>query len=605
MWKKQKNVTGRTGDERGQSLVLVAFMLIGLLAIVGIAVDVGFVFARGAQLQAAVDAAALAGVTELAGGDLSRANVKAGQFLNANGMPITVTTSLESSSRRTPLGAIEYSLTVRWPVELYFLRLLNQDSVTIARSATAAFFPLADIYASRRIEDGVLSTSNQGIFGPRTCTNLGDPFSPLNSQWFPGPYTYTYRILLPLNYPSNVLRVELFDPDSINRADNEATIEHSDAAVARGMPGFSLGECAGGGRNRINPCLIPTGELDLLATNPDLDLDQINPYWFVRIDENRGGGAPPGNGSCGTPSIYTPGFNTATVYQLYYYVRNNDGTIQRIDLATYTGQVGDGARDNGEHQTDMRWVSPGGTPSYDQPAFVPVDPGSPKTFELDINADLANILTDPATGNRYVYLDVTAVEGASENGFEIWAGPPDYVNSVPGDVNARNLHILNNPGSHSARGATVLAIGNLPMNSNFDSPVDIPLIYVGPEYAGESVFISLFDSDVGVAPPIVFYFDSIAEADWSLSFGVAGTIDGDGVPANARSCRPGGCDNQWITPPYEIKIPGKLDNCDYQNPNPADCTPFYGGRLVARYNGGFSDTYGWEIRLSGLPFLTE
>jgi hypothetical protein len=120
-----------------------------------------------------------------------------------------------------------------------------------------------------------------------------------------------------------------------------------------------------------------------------------------------------------------------------------------------------------------------------------VDPGSPKTFELDINADLANILTDPATGNRYVYLDVTAVEGASENGFEIWAGPPDYVNSVPGDVNARNLHILNNPGSHSARGATVLAIGNLPMNSNFDSPVDIPLLYVGPEYAGESLFISL------------------------------------------------------------------------------------------------------------------
>jgi hypothetical protein len=306
MWKKQRNVTGRTSDERGQSLVLVAFMLIGLLAIVGIAVDVGFVFARGAQLQAAVDAAALAGVTELAGGDLSRANVKAGQFLNANGMPITVTTSLESSSSRTPLGAIEYSLTVRWPVELYFLRLLNRDSVTIARSATAAFFPLADIYASRRIEDGVLSTSNQGIFGPRICTNLGDPFSPLNSQWHPGPYTYTYRILLPLNYPSNVLRVELFDPDSINRADNEATIEHSDTAVARGMPGFSLRECAGGGRSRINPCLIPTGELDLLATNPDLDLDQINPYWFVRIDENRAAARRPATEAAGPPEPTPP-----------------------------------------------------------------------------------------------------------------------------------------------------------------------------------------------------------------------------------------------------------------------------------------------------------
>ena len=54
-------------SQRGQSLVLVALMIIGLVGFVGLAVDVGFVFARRAQLTAAVDAAALAGATEVVG----------------------------------------------------------------------------------------------------------------------------------------------------------------------------------------------------------------------------------------------------------------------------------------------------------------------------------------------------------------------------------------------------------------------------------------------------------------------------------------------------------------------------------------------------------
>jgi hypothetical protein len=330
----------------------------------------------------------------------------------------------------------------------------------------------------------------------------------------------------------------------------------------------------------------------------------VNPWWFARIDENRGAGSPPGNGSCGQPSSYNAQYNTQTVYQLFYYRENPDGTVVRVDLASYTGQVGDGVRDNGDHQTDMRWVSPGGTMIYDQPAPVPVDSGSAEDFELSISNDLPGILTDPGTGARYVYLDVTALDGASENGFEIWAGPPDYVNSISSDVNVRNVQIVNNPGAHRSRGATVFGLGRLPMNSNFGNAVEIPLIYVGPEYAGESIFVSLFDSDSGAQPPITFFFDTVAEEDWSMTFAQSGQDDPDGVADGVR-CKPGSCNTQWVDPPYEITVPGELDNCDPQNPTQEDCTPFYGGRLVARYQGGLHDTYGWQITLSGLPYLVK
>lgn len=452
-----------------------------------------------------------------------------------------------------------------------------------------------DIYASRR-QDGVVSFSNQGIFGPHICIDYGDPFSPLNSPWKPEYYTYKYRILIPGDYPSDILRVELFDPDSINQAENDFTIAHTQAAIDRGFPLTENKSCTGANTLRVNPCLIQTDELDLVDNY--IDIDQINPYWLVRIDENRGVGSPPGNGTCGQPSNYTPGYNTQTVYQLFYYRQNPDETITRENLARYTGQVGDGARDNGDHLTDMRWVSPGGTPIFDQPAPVPVDAGSSKTFELHITDDLPSIVTEPGTGNRYVYLDVSTKSGASENGFEIWAGPPNYTDTISSDVNVRNVQITNSPNSHSSEGVTVFALNNLPLNSNFgqynvSDPIDIPLTYIGPEHAGQTVSVSLYDSDAGSDPPIIFFFDTIAEADWSLTFAVPGQDDPDGVADGVR-CLPGSCQTQWISPSYQIQVPTLTNNC-FDNPDPQVCTPFYGGRLIARYDAGVHDSYGWEV----------
>ncbi len=460
-------------------------------------------------------------------------------------------------------------------------------------AATVTAVQPADVYIGRRTSTGIINTSNLSIFGPNICIYYGDPFSPWNSPWAPNSYTYHYRILIPSDYPSDVLRVELFDPDSINQATNTHAISYSANAHALDPVSFPLGtvnkNCSSS--DRRNACLISTGEMSLVDPTgaPPVLLDQINPFWFVRIDENRGAGAAPGNGLCGMPGYYNPAFNTSTLYELFYYTQNSDGSTTRTPLANYTGQTGDNIRDDGSHLTDMHWVSPGGTQIYDQPAAVPVDPGSSSDFELSIAQDLPGIVTDPATGDRYVYLDITTLSGASENGFDIWAGPlyPD----VSSDVNIRNIRVLNSPSSHNAKGVVVSALEYNLVNSNYSNVIDIPLTYVNADQAGQPVYVSLFDTDSGAEPPIIFYLDTVPESDWSLTFG-AGDPDPDGVSGR---CKPGFCDGKWVDPLYQIQMPDLTSACDLANPDSQICTPFYGGRLMAHYIGGVGDTYAWQV----------
>ncbi|MBX3056335.1 MAG: hypothetical protein KF770_07680 [Anaerolineae bacterium] len=452
---------------------------------------------------------------------------------------------------------------------------------------------------------GIISYYNLAVFGQNTCTAFGDPYSPLNSPWAPGPYTYHYRIRIPASYPHNIVRVEIFDPDSIN-ANNPGpfTITRTQAAIAAGLPVTTTASCSTTQRDN---CVLDTGELQLVISDA-LTLADINPYYFWRVDENRGQGTPPGNGNCAETPAYNAGYNTRTLFELLYFAQEPDGAIVRQDLAHYTGQVGDGVRDTGDHSTNRRWVSPGASPSYDQPVFVPADPGSPGDFEIDLTTETPNILVDPDTGDRYLYFNVTAMDGASENSFHIWAGPPIYTATVPGEVNARNLLALNSPGSHSAKGVEVTAVTNLLLNNYYHFPLDIPLTSLSVDYAGSDVNFTVFDIDQGGASPITITLDTIHPGDWSLVFGQPGVPDPDG---GVRNCLPGlgNCNNQFVTPPYTITLPTNTD-CDYTNPAPQTCTPFYGGMLTARYRSGvlnntYYDTFLWQVTLPTPPPTTD
>lgn len=479
-------------------------------------------------------------------------------------------------------------------------------------------YPGLGIITSRTARDGRMATSHQGIFGPGSCTWLGDPYSPLLSSFAPGPYTYTYRIYIPPTYAHDVVRVELFDPDSMNTASNSFTINRSNIAINNGLDAVATKTCGtdGGYLSQTKPCLLGTDELNLVNSASNLDLDKVNPYWFVRIDEHR---HPPltSYGTCDTPATYTPSYNTQTRFSLSYFAQNSDNTVEKIPLVTYYGQTGDN-RDTvmyggapGNHMTDMRWVSPGAAVPFstvDDPGVsVPATAQTIDSFEVNLTTDVPNMVIDPVTGARYLYLDVQATSGASENGYEVWAGPPTYVNTVPSEVNARNVYLLNHPGSHDAAGVEITAVNSLVQNSDFITPVGLPLTYIGPELAGQTIEITMFDRDSGTLPPIVFYFDTIAFTpdvtnslgydpnftDWAMAFSVSGQSDPDGIAEGIR-CE-SFCNNEWIEPAYKITVPGDLNNCDWQNPTAENCTPFYGGRLMVRFSGNLSETYAWEL----------
>jgi hypothetical protein len=84
----------RNKSDKGQTIVVVAFALVGLLAFMALAADVGYLRYQKRQLQTAADAAAIAGADELSYGDVTSAadaDSAANGFTNgSNGVTVTV-----------------------------------------------------------------------------------------------------------------------------------------------------------------------------------------------------------------------------------------------------------------------------------------------------------------------------------------------------------------------------------------------------------------------------------------------------------------------------------------------------------------------------------
>ena len=480
----------------------------------------------------------------------------------------------------------------------------------------------ADVYIGPRADEGAVASAYQAVYGPYLCPTYGDPFSTLNSPWEPGIYTYTYRIMIPPDYVAghDTLRIELLDPDSWAAPGDSADVTHTVTAVDAGMDSVEYNIRANSS-NQSRDSLVDTGERDLIGdviNGITVTEEMINPWWFVRMDVHYGHGASPGDGQCGNISPYNMDYNSETRYQLYYYRDNGDGTVERVELSTYTGQTGREAPED-DHDTNLRWVSPAmagvDQKSFDQTVDVPVDAGSATGFHLNItdspDTDVPDIVTDPNTGARYIYMGITAISGSTQNGYELWAGPPEYTATVPSNINTRNVHLADNSDSHSGDGAVVYAVGRLPLKMAVTDPIDRPLMYIGPEYAGETIYVNQYDSDTGSSPPTIFYFDTLdfahdtecnpsvsnnttvnhdgycdgvdwTQTVWALSFGnYQNNVDPDG---HSGRCRPGTCTTRWVNPAYEIEVPGDLVDCNKRalppdgninaDPDSKTCVPF-------------------------------
>jgi hypothetical protein len=580
----------KANREEGQSIVILAMAMVGLLVFAGLAVDAGVIYVTSVRLARAVDAGALAGVVELPyetdADSTDNADERAQQFLAANEVwptaEITGTEFFDSAREGGVFGTVRYLITATHQADLYFLPLVGLRYVRLRDSAAAEYNPLISIYASQTGNYGIEQTVNLSIFGPRICTSYGDAYTPRtydnsgtsNPWWDELEGVYHFRLDIPDDYESearsltadqnegtdtnDIVRIEIWDPDCYNDPfpGNQFVITNTSSPTEALMTVSS----ACGGNDRIQPCTPETG-------------DPQNPYGFVRIDENRGHGTPPGDGQCDAPDSYTPGYNTVTEYTLYYYFQRPDGSLERRDLARYTKGGAEGDSD-----TDMLWVSPGGSLPWDPPAdagFTP-DEGD-GDFEIGLSTETASIYRNPADGSRSLFLDVRGVEGASENGFDLWAGPR-YIN-VPSEVNARNVDIILNPGEyHSSAGATWAGMGHLPMNNNTkDAVAEIILTYVPQEYAGRRIVVQSFDNDYpDLVDRIDFYFSSVSKDDWSVQMTPSGG-------------------NEWT----------EEGEASFTVPS-APTHTFYGGYLMVEYEANDPhDTFGWKITTDATPWLVE
>lgn len=491
---------GKLSEEDGQSLVLMALVLVVLLAFVGLALDAGLLFLRSAQLTAAVDAATLAGVVELHNGGVPAAVDRAEQFLNANGWSAANSLLSEGSETADEMGLPEFTYTVTWSIETNFMGILGFNGIPMTRSATAAYRAQSDMPLPTFADRGRARLAGQFVTGPTACAFHGDPISPLFSwNGVPNPYyperdgKLLYRIQVSEEYANdpgnqNVIRVQLFDPDSFNNA--------------------SLGgTCSSGGVG--DDCYVE-------------ESDPLDPVTLVRVDETWL------NPNCPVPVPTNHTGDTVTRFELFYY-DSSAGEQRRVDIAAYQSN-----NTNNPLDTDLLWVTP-----HEGSPQAPTDYGS-------FDVDLSNIEPD-ALGFRHIFLEVNAVSGSSINGWDLWAGPVRVADAMPAEVNTRTEFINNNAAAIDLNGVQIYAVGYLPLAFYRGGLQDVPVGFVNDEQSGSEAYVSIYDLDSGASGPLVFTFDSVSQNDFNVS----------AVAACNGSTN---CDNLWVEPQVNIAIPSHESN---------------------------------------------
>jgi Flp pilus assembly protein TadG len=441
-------------SEEGQAIIILTVAMIVFVALLGLALDLGIVFVRRVQLSRAVDSAALAAVVELP--DVSAADTTADRFFHTHGFP-TVDPSVEPGT-----GVMDsnwLTVTATLTQSLFFMPVFGFDEVPIPASAVAEYKSPVDMFVSQTGESGVEGVVNLSVFGPDTWTSYGDAFIPLyendqyddNENWDVLQGKYTFRITVPPDYPSPLVQIEILDPDCYNAPDpGDDMVEVEYVLTGEKHLRSVSADCS----DRRDGCLVRTQDP---CQNPTTGED-CNPYWFVRMDENRS--------RFGEPGSYTADpHNTTTRFSLYYLDENNG----RHDIASYTKGGADSDAD-----TDLQWVTPANL-----------------RFQLSDYPDVAVAEND----SRSFFLEVEPTAGSSENGFDLWAGPVSAY-PVPKEVNARNVYLLRyGLDRHDSGGIVITSIGYLPLNVNVDTTFTVTLAYIPPEAAGVYINVDNFDND--------------------------------------------------------------------------------------------------------------
>jgi len=139
-----KNRDRNSGRERGQTLILLALAMIGLIAAVGLATDAALVYVAKARLQRAIDAAALAAANKLP--DKPEARAAAYEFTRLHGYdfhPVSNTLEIDFPIASPPRKLAQVAGTV--DVDLAFLKVIGWRTTTVRSEGLGESAPL-DVY---------------------------------------------------------------------------------------------------------------------------------------------------------------------------------------------------------------------------------------------------------------------------------------------------------------------------------------------------------------------------------------------------------------------------------------------------------------------------
>ena len=193
-------MTRAVSDERGSILLLTALSLTAFVALVGISVDIGHVLLEKRKLQAAADAAAMAGAIEvrLCGGvtncqtmqsavqsAVSENNINVSTTLTncsgtaGSGVTLTVNNPVCEVSTDPNKGKGNYvEAVLSEPVNTYFARLVGINSFNVNVRAEAAhglggpcIYALDSSGAALSILAGVIVKSNCGVVDESSSSN--------------------------------------------------------------------------------------------------------------------------------------------------------------------------------------------------------------------------------------------------------------------------------------------------------------------------------------------------------------------------------------------------------------------------------------------------
>ena len=265
------------GEERGQTLPLMSFMLVTMLGMAALSVDFGRAFVSYRQLQSATDAAALAGAQQLpstsaatvaanysaGGGDYNAYHWMSGVQVTATAYCSTVAQGWglpcigTAGSGGTTANVLKVTETFNSPT--FFARLFGINSIPLATTATAAMNGAAPwniaIIVDTTVSMGTIDTSSECSSQTRlACSLVGVQHFLLDQNLFPcaatagcgGSDSLSGTSALPAtgNYPNGLNHVALFTFPNIET--NGANPVSDDFACSSSSPTIPPTSTVGG-----------------------------------------------------------------------------------------------------------------------------------------------------------------------------------------------------------------------------------------------------------------------------------------------------------------------------------------------------------------------